>query len=140
MKLFQPIEIEIKTGWTPAELIHRLSAIAKFNDNEFTIAPDLWATNLYSYVKGTVGTNDSWTVLSFTVYPSFVLKGFATLWLGGVGIVLIFMTISSLIYWEFNSQIGLVLGGWILGFILTQLSFRSSVDQRETAIRQIMKV
>jgi hypothetical protein len=139
MEIFEPYQVEIKTGRTKDELKRRLTERAKIKGDTFFIDSAPYGLISLSIVAGDIFDTADWTIVSFKIYASTFFKGFSYLWLGGVGIALLTFVAKSLINWKYNSEIHLTIVFWIVGFFITQLTFRTSADMQEQSIRQLIK-
>lgn len=137
--IFEPYEIEIKTGRTKDELIERFKERAKIEGDKFYIASEPYGVISRSTVIGDIRVTADWTIVSFKIYASVSLKIFSYLWLGGVGIAVLTFVIKALINWKYDSDILWTIVFWIGGFIMTQLTFRTSADMQEESIRQMIR-
>jgi hypothetical protein len=139
LNIFEPYEIEIKTGRTKDELIARFRKRARIEGNRFYIDSGPYGLTSRSTVIGVISDTPDWTIVSFKIYASLFLKAFSYLWLGGVGIAFVTFAIKSLINWTYNSEIHWTILFWIVGFIITQLTFRTSADMQEESIKQMIR-
>ena len=139
MNIFQPVEIEIKTGCTRDELIQRLGKRAKFDGDKFKIESEPLGFIPRSYVVGEIRMTEEWTIVFLKVYASLFLRIFSYIWLGGVGCAIITFSIKALINWKYDSEILWTIVFWIVGFVISQLTFRTSSEMQEESIRQLVR-
>jgi hypothetical protein len=139
MDIFESYEIEIKTGRTKEEIISRFKQRAKISGDKFYIDSEPYGLISRSNVVGEIIDSADWTIVSFKIYASTFLKTLSYLWLGGVGIAVLSYIIKALINWEYNADIHWAIVFWIVGFTLTQLTFRTSADMQEESIRQMIR-
>jgi len=139
LNIFEPYKIEIKTGRTKDELIARFRKRARIEGNRFYIDSEPYGLISRSTVIGDISDTTDWTIVSFKIYASLFLKVFSYLWLGGVGIAFVTFVIKSLSNWTYNSDIHWTILFWIVGFIITQLTFRTSADMQEESIKQMIR-
>jgi hypothetical protein len=137
--IFEPYEIEIKTGRTKDELIPRFKKRAKIEGSKFYIDSEPYGFISRSIVVGDIIDTTDWTIVSFKIYASAFLKVFSYIWLGGVGIAFITFVIRALRTWTYNPDIHWLIVFWTVGFIMTQLTFRTSADMQEESIRQMIR-
>ena len=139
MNIFEPFEIKIKTGRTKDELVQRLGKRAKFDGDKFRIESEPFGFISRSYVVGEIVMTEEWTVVLFKVYASLFLRVFSYIWLGGVGCAIITFSIKALINWKYDSDIFWTIVFWTVGFVISQLTFRTSSDMQEESIRQLIR-
>ncbi len=95
MNLFEPYEIELKTGRKLEELQKRFRRRAEIKDNRFYIYSERYKLISRSEVVGEITEKSEWTAVSFKIYASPFWKTFTYVWLGGAGIaMLIFVALS----------------------------------------------
>ena len=92
-----------------------------------------------SNVVGEIRTTNEWTIVTFKIYASTFLKVFSYLWLGIAGLAVLTFIAKGLINWEYNSDIHWTIVFWVVGFIVTQITFRTSADMQEESIRQMIR-
>lgn len=139
MDIFEPYEIEIKTGRTKDELMERFKRRARIEGDKFYIDSEPYALIPRSNVVGQIRESADWTIISFKIYASAFLKAFTYLWLGGVGLAVMTFVIKALINWKYDSEVHWTVVFWVVGFIMTQLTFRTSADMQEESIRQMIR-
>jgi hypothetical protein len=139
LDIFEPYEVEIKTGRTKEEVIKRFKARAYIHGDEFFIDSEPYGFISRSKVVGEIRNTDDWTIVSFKIYASTFLKLFSYLWLGLAGVALLTFVAKALTNWEYDSEIHWTIVFWIFGFIMTQVTFRTSADMQEESIRQMIR-
>jgi hypothetical protein len=139
LDIFEPYEIEIKTGRTKDEVIERFKARAYIYGDEFFIASEPYGFISRSKVVGEIRKTDDWTIVSFKIYASTFLKVFSYLWLGFAGLALVIFIIKAVMNWKYDSEIHWASVFWIIGFIMAQMTFRTSADMQEESIRQMIR-
>ena len=75
MNIFEPREIEFKTGRTKDEVKERFKKRASITGDQFSVYSELFTVFARTFVRGKITTTPEWTVVSFTIYPSSFLKG-----------------------------------------------------------------
>lgn len=139
MQLFEPYEVEIKTGMSKDELLSRLSQRGRVQGDKFFIESEPYSPVPKSTVQGEVIDAANWTLISFKIYPSIFFKVLAYLWLGGVGLIWLKFVITAIANFIYDPTIHWIMVFWIVGFLISHLSFRTSADIQEAAIRQIIR-
>jgi hypothetical protein len=139
MYLFKPIEVEIKTGWTKTELISKLEHVARFTNDSFELKTNLIGYDYLSQANGTIGISGDWTLVSFKIFPSIFVNLFASVWYLMTATATINFLIRSLIDMEYKSETHYCSGFFIIGFLVTQVAFNSSANDRERKVRQALK-
>lgn len=139
MQLFEPYEVEIKTGLSKDELLRRLSQRGRVQGDKFFIDSEPYSPVPKSTVEGEVIDTANWTVISFKIYPSIFFKVIAYLWLGGVCIAWLKFVITAIVNFAYDSTIHWIMVFWVVGFLISHLSFRTSADIQEESIRQMIR-
>ena len=137
--IFEPYEIEIKTGRTKYELIARFKRRARIEGDRFYIDSEPFGIISRSTVVGHITDTADWTIVSFKIYALAFLKVLSYLWLGGVGVATLASVIKALTNLTYSSEIHWMLVFWAVGFIISQLAFRTSADIQEESIRQMIR-
>ena len=139
MDIFEPYEIEIKTGRTRDELVDRFKQRAYISGDQFYIDSEPMGIVSRSKVVGEIRTTNDWTIVTFKIYASTFLKIFSYAWLGFAGFAVLTFIVKGLINWEYNSEIHWTIIFWVVGFVVTQITFRTSANMQEESIRQMIR-
>lgn len=139
MEIFDPYEIEIKTGRTKEELVKRFKRRAEIKEDRFFIHTEPYNLIPASTVVGDIRETIEGTLVSFKISASVFLRGFTYLWLGGVGITFVIFVINALRDLAYHPGIHatIVLGG--VGFFMIKLTFGISADRQEKSIRRMIR-
>jgi hypothetical protein len=137
--IFEPYEIEIKTGRTREELVDRFKERASFSGDKFYMDTQLFGLIPGSKVVGEIRVTNSWAIVSFRIYATKFLRYFSYLWLGGVGLAVLYYIIKSLSSWTYDSDIHSAIIFGTVGFVIAQLTFRTSADIQEQSIRHLIR-
>ncbi|HCW08252.1 MAG TPA: hypothetical protein DGG95_12900 [Cytophagales bacterium] len=108
-------------------------------DSKFFIDTEPFGFIPGSKVIGEIRDTDDWTIVYFKIYATKFIRYFSYLWLGGVGLALLTFIIKSLMNWTYSSDIHSTIIFGIVGFVIAQLTFRTSADKQEESIRQLIR-
>jgi hypothetical protein len=139
MKIFEPREIEFKTGRSKDEVKERFKKRASITGDEFSIHSEPFAVFARTYVRGKITTTPEWTVVSFTIYPSSFLKGMLFIPAVVATVIGLVALISELACGQSPYLIFGVLVFLTISVIAARVTFEQSADRQETSIRWMIR-
>ena len=139
MNIFSTNEFEIKTGRTIEEMTSRLKLKGQVNGDKFAIYTEPYSIIPLTNLTGQLSTNDKYTIVYFKVDATITIRLFFYF-------IATFIILGSLYFVTLSFKEGVYKGEThailifgLVGYIILQLAYKTSVDKQEGAMRQLIR-